>query len=92
MSSALAYRVCSNNRVLVLDGLTTRNTSTIKTCIDLFSARVNRSQPMQSFPEFGRQPLVRLCHVAKEGVPTSRRAIQGVQESCAGRLPLKGDI
>lgn len=72
--------------------VTTSNTATIETGIDLLSAGVDSPQSVQTLAEFRRQTLIRLSHVTEEGVATGRRTVQCIQESRTGRLLLEGDI
>lgn len=89
---AIAYRVRPDNRVFRLNRLATCNTPSVDTAVDLLNTRVHGTQSMQPLLELRRQTVVCLCHVAKEGVTTSRRPIQDIQEGGAGGLLLKGHV
>jgi hypothetical protein len=78
--------------MLRCDRITTSNTTSIQTGINLLNPRMHRLQAMQSLPELRRQPLTCLHHIGEERVAAGRGPVQHVKEGRAGRLLLKGHV
>lgn len=60
--------------------------------IHLLNTRVHRLQSMQPLLEQRAQPIVSLHGIHEQGITSRLRLVQDVQECCAGRLGLVGDV
>lgn len=85
-----SHGMCSHKRMHVAHGLSSdgRPASESRGC--LLMAGVDNLKAMKALLEFWRQTTVRFCHVCEQSVTTCSRAIEAVQERCAGWLNLVG--
>ena len=84
--------VCPYNGVSVDDRFTTLDAALLHAGVDLLDTRVGSLQAVQQLLEVRREAVVCLDSVGKEGVATSLRNVEDVQEGDARRLLLVGDV
>lgn len=85
-------RMSPNNRMLGQNRVPSSNTPLTHTTINLFNTRMNSLQPMQPLLKLRRQPTICQSHVSEKRIPTTRRAIQNIQERGARGLFLECDV
>lgn len=68
------------------------NASPLQAVVDLLNTRVHGLQLVESLAELGGEASVGQRSVGKEGVTTTGRPIQQVEECRAGGLLLKGHV
>jgi hypothetical protein len=84
--------MCSNNRMLACDRLTTANTTTSQAAGGLLVSGVDGFQTVQTLPEFRRKTLVSQSHVTEQSVTTASGSVEEVEEGGAWGLVLESDI
>lgn len=70
--------VGSNDRVLILDRLSSHNTIPVAAELSLLKTRMNRLKSMQSLLQWLRQTIIRLDLVGKKGVSSDFRLVKDV--------------